>query len=121
MLHELLVEPQMAIGGLDDRELVLVVVDRELRIEPGSDVGERRAVAAQQAHAKGVERKYPGRRREILTLEQRGDAAAHLLGGLIGERDRQHRRGRHMEIADYPGDAVRDHTRLAAPGAGQDE
>ena len=38
--------------------------------------------------------------------EQRLDARAHFLGGLVGERDRQHFVRLRMPVADQIGDAA---------------
>ena len=51
VLHELFVEPERSVDGLDDRDLIVVVVDGELAREAGADGGERVAIAPQQAHA----------------------------------------------------------------------
>ncbi len=57
VLHELfLVEAQRAVGGLDDGELILVVVDGEAAREAGADARQRIAIAPQQPHAEGMER-----------------------------------------------------------------
>ena len=45
---------------------------------------------------------------------------AHLVGGLVGERDGQDRRRRHA-LVDEVGDAVGEHPGLARPGAGDDQ
>ena len=48
------------------------------------------------------------------------DARAHLLGGLVGEGERQDVVGRHA-LLDHVGDARCEHARLARAGAGDDE
>ena len=121
MLHELFVQAQLPVGRLDDRELIFVVVDGEVARESGTDRGERIAIAPQQPHAKGVERGNIRRRGEFGPFEQRRHAVPHLVRGLVGERDRQNRRWRHMVIANDAGDAVRDDAGFAAAGAGQNQ
>ena len=49
------------------------------------------------------------------------DALAHLAGRLVGERDRQDLSGLRLVGVDQEGDAVREHARLAAAGAGEDQ
>ena len=48
------------------------------------------------------------------------DALAHLLGGLVGEGERQDVEGRHA-LLDHIGDARGQHARFARTGAGDDE
>ncbi len=53
------------------------------------------------------------------TLQQLLDASAHLGGGLVGEGDREHVvRGRALGGDDVR-DAMDEHARLAAAGAGE--
>ena len=49
------------------------------------------------------------------------DPLPHLVGGLVGERDREDLPRPHALDAHQVGDAVREHPRLARSGAGQDE
>ena len=49
------------------------------------------------------------------------DALAHLVGGLVGERDRQDLPRPHALDAHQVGDPMGEHARLARPGTGQDE
>ena len=51
--------------------------------------------------------------------DQRLGARAHFAGGLVGERDREHRPRRHALDLEQPADAVRQHARLAGAGAGE--
>ena len=44
----------------------------------------------------------------------------HLLGGLVGERDRQDR-GRRHALVDEVSDAMGEHPGLAGTGAGDDQ
>ena len=53
--------------------------------------------------------------------EQPFDALAHLARGLVGERDREDLPGLRLVGVDQEGDAVREHARLAAAGAGEDQ
>ena len=97
VLHELfLVQPERAVGRLDDRELILVVVDGEAAGEAGADARQRIAIAPQQADAERVKRGDDRRGIERHVFQQGGDALAHLPGGLVGERDRQDGRRRHV-------------------------
>ena len=82
--------------------------------------GERRRVAEvvglapQDAHARRVEGGHPhavGHR-----THQLGHPVAHLVGGLVGERDGQNGVGRHTLVADQVGNAVGEHPGLARPG-----
>ena len=52
---------------------------------------------------------------------RQGRAGAHLLGGLVGEGDRQHLLGLGVSAADEIGDPAGDDAGLAGPGAGLDE
>ena len=121
VLHEVLVQPQPAIGRLHHRELVVLVVDGELRSEAGPQVRQRGAVAAQQPHRKGVKGRHPGSRRAAHAPEQRRYPVAHFTGGLVGEGDRQDGIGRYSLDADQTSDAMRNHPRLAASRAGQNQ
>ena len=58
VLHELFVEPDVAEDLLDQRHLIVVVVDVELASEAGAYVGETGAIAPQRAHAEGVKRRH---------------------------------------------------------------
>ena len=51
--------------------------------------------------------------------EQLLDAAAHLAGRLVREGDGEDAVRRDALDLDQPGDAVREHARLAAAGAGE--
>ena len=121
VLHELLVQPQAAIDRLDHRQLVVLVVDGETGSETGPQIGQRRAIAAQQPHREGVEGREPGPRGAAVRPQQPQHPVAHLVGGLVGEGDRQNGVGWHSLHPDQAGNAVRDDPGLAAPGAGQDQ
>ena len=49
------------------------------------------------------------------------EAVPHLAGGLVRERHRKNAPGRDALPRDQVGDAIRDHARLPAAGAGEDE
>ena len=74
--------PELPQRLLDHRELVGRVVDDEVARQ--ADV---RRLAAQQPRAQRVERRDP--HLPAVDAEQRLDARAHLLGGLVGEGDGQ--------------------------------
>ena len=90
-----------------------LVVDREL-----AGVAEAVGVGAQHPHARRVERAHPHRAGD--RSDERGDALAHLVGGLVGERDGEDPRGVHA-LVDEVGDAVGQDPGLARAGAGDDE
>ena len=122
VLHELLfVQAETAVGGLDDAELIFVVVDGEAPRETGANARQRIAIAPQQPHAERVEGGDVGRGIEIRVFEQRGDALPHFVGGFVGERDRQNGGRRHAPRGDDMRDAVGDDAGLAAARAGQNQ
>ena len=90
-----------------------LVVDREL-----ARVAEAVGVGPQDPHARRVERAHPHRAGD--RADERGDALAHLVGRLVGERDGEDPRRVHA-LVDEVGDAVREHPGLARPGAGDDQ
>ena len=100
---------------LDQALAVVLVVDHEVRRQP--DV---LAALAQDPHARRVKRRDE-RRLQPDRQQERLDAAGHLSGGLVGERDRQEVPRRHAELAGEPGDPVGDDPRLAAAGPREDE
>ncbi len=95
----------LAVGG---------VVDRERGLEP-----DLAGLAAQDAHARGVERHDPHRLGP--GPDERRDALAHLGGGLVGEGDREDLARLHAAGGEEVGDAVGEHARLARPGSRDDE
>ncbi len=100
------------------RHLIVVVVDGELARESVADFGQTRAIAPQQSHAKGVE---GGNQRAIFAdaAQQVVHARPHFVRGFVGEGDGQDARtGDAMRFHEVR-HAMRDHARLAAPGAGQ--
>ena len=76
-------------------------------------------VTPQNANPDRMERPHPdracGQVQEIL------DPATHLARCLIGKRDRENFAGLGPALLDQPGDPVREHARLAAAGAGEDQ
>ena len=100
--------------ALDRRQLVARVEDLEgLRQRRVAMVGPQEAVAEPveraDPHAAEVDRQHPGQPRQ------------HLLRGLVRERDREHAGRRHLSRLHEPRQARRQHARLAAAGAGQDQ
>ena len=105
------VEPHLGHDHLDEPAGVGVVVHGE-RGPVAQPVG----VAAQDAQARGVEGRDPhlvGAR-----PDQLGDAAAHLVGRLVGERDGQDPPGRRVAGGQQMADAPGQHPGLARTGAG---
>ena len=108
------VDVEVVEDALDQAALVGRVVDREL-----ARVAEAVGVGAEHAGAGGVERHHPhGPRR---AADQQLDALAHLLRGLVGERDREDLVGARLLGAHQVRDPVCEHARLARAGARQDE
>ena len=108
------VEAEVADHVAGEADGVGLVVDRELR-----RVAEPVGVAAQDAHARRVERRHPhllGHR-----ADERRHPVLHLVGGLVGEGDGEDLERADALVADQVGDAVGEHPGLARPGAGHDE
>ena len=107
------IEPEVADHVPREALRVGLVVDAE-----AARVSEPVGVGAQDPHAGGVERAdphLPGDRPDQLR-----HALAHLLGGLVGERDREDLHRVHA-LVDEVRDAMREHPGLAGAGAGDDE
>ena len=85
----------------------------------GSLVELGRGVLADERVGEGVERR--ARRRRGRAGDAGGDPVAQLLGGLAGERERQHRVGRGPALLDAVDDRLDQRRRLAGAGAGQHE
>ncbi len=120
MLHELVIQAELLVDRAQNRDLVVIVVDGELRGESRADLRQRRSFAPEQTDAEGVKR---GNCRGVARLarNQGTDALAHFAGGLVGEGDGQDGPSGDLVGADQVRDAVRDHAGLAAARAGQDE
>ena len=101
--------------SLHDLKLIGFIVDREVsRVIQGLDL------AAQNAYAervKGRDQWVAGSR----GAKQVFDAELHVVGGLVGERDRQDVLRTNISHFDQVSHAVRDHSRLAAPGPGKNK
>ena len=108
------VDAELVDAALDEPAAVGLVVDRVL-----ARVAEARRLGAQHPRAGAVEGHHPHRPRRV--AEQQLDALAHLLRGLVGERDREDLAGPRDAGLDEPRDAVREHPRLARPGAREHE
>jgi hypothetical protein len=76
-------------------------------------------VGAQHPRAGGVERHDPHRAGRA--ADEQLDPLAHLLRGLVGERDREDLVRARLAGPHQVGDPVGQHARLARPGAGQDQ
>ncbi len=94
--------------------LVVVVEDLEVLRQPGLA-----PVPAQQAVRDAVEGADP--QRAGRHVQQRLDPAAHLAGRLVGEGDGEQALRGDALLLDEPGGTVREHARLAAAGAGEDQ
>ena len=99
---------------LDQPPRVGRVVDREL-----ARVAEPVGVGAQHPHAGRVEGHHPHRAGGA--ADQQLDALAHLLGGLVGEGDREDLVRAGLARAQQVGDPVREHAGLARAGAREDQ
>ena len=108
------VDAELVDAALDQPARVGRVVDRVL-----AGVAQARGLGAQQARAGGVEGHDPHAAGRV--AEQQLDALAHLLRGLVGERDGQQLAGPRAAGLHEPGDAMGEHARLARAGAGQDQ
>jgi hypothetical protein len=129
--------PAFLLGSADEvldfarREAVLVGVeplqqplDRGelvLRVEYLEQLRQVRfaVMGSQQAVAQPVERPDP--RAAHVDGQHRRDARQHLPGGLVGERHCEQPAGACVAGLDQPGDPGGENSRLARPGARQDE
>ena len=111
-------QPQLLEAGLDDALLVVPVVDREV-----AAVAEPVDVAAQDADAKGMERRNQRRTRQAHSTlgEERSHPLLHLVCRLVGEGHAENALGRHAAHLDQIGDAVRYHAGLAAARSGENQ
>ena len=108
------VERQVADHVAGEAVGVGLVVDREL-LRIREPVG----IPPEDPHASRVEGRDPHLLRH--RTHQRADPRLHLVGGLVGEGDGQDLERADPVVADQVGDAVREHPRLARPGAGDDQ
>ncbi len=120
VLHEFLVQAVVTEEGFDDRKLVVLVVDGEAGGEAGPDLGEFRAIAAEEADAEGMKGGNPGRGTSGFG-DQAVHPLAHLVGCLVCKCDSQNRPGGNPMGRDQVGDAVSDDACLAAARPGQDQ
>ena len=103
-------------------EQVLPQEDHDLGSRQDAHVGrqaELQGVLADQAVAEGMERR--DRRVGVPVRHELVHADRHLLGGLVGERERQDLRRPGAPGRDEPGDPTRDDLGLAGAGAGHDQ
>ena len=113
-LQHVAVDVALAQDALDDRELVGGVINHKIRREIGVF-----HLKAQDLQAGGVERPRPDAR--AFFADHFDDAVAHFAGGLVGEGDGEDVKRRDAAFLDQVRDAVHEHVRFAAPGAGQDQ
>ena len=95
----------LAVGGVVDRE-------GRLQAEPGR-------LAAQDPHARRVERHHP--HRLGARADEVGDPLLHLAGRLVGEGDGEDLAGLDVPGGQQVGDPVGEDPGLAGPGTGDDE
>jgi hypothetical protein len=112
--HELVVDAELLLDLLDERDLIGGVVDDEVARQP-----DFRRLPPEQPRAERMKGRQPHAFR--VSADQRLDALAHLPGGLVGEGDREHVVRLGVAIADEVGDAIRNDARLPRAGAGEDE
>ncbi len=101
-------------GALGQPPRVRLVIDREL-----ARVAEAIGLRAQDPRARRVERQQPHATRAA--AEQPLDALAHLAGRLVRERDREDLPRLRLVGVDQERDPVRQHARLAATRAREDQ
>jgi hypothetical protein len=106
------VDAELVDAALDEPPRVGLVVDREL-----ARVAQTRGLGAQDAGAGRVESHDP--HAPMDAPEQQLDALAHLLRGLVRERDGQDLAGPRDVRLHEPGDSVGEHAGLAGAGAGE--
>ena len=111
---QLVVDPELFQRLPDDRQLIGRVVDDEVALE-----ADRRRLPPQQPRGERMKRREPDL--PAVLAEQLLDPAAHLLGGLVRERHREHL----SRLCQTAGDEMRhaggDDTRLPGTGAGEDQ
>ena len=95
-------------------ELIGRVVDDEVARE-----ADCRRLAAQEPRAERVKRRHP--HAAAVRAQQRLDALAHFLRGLVREGHRENLVGLRVAVADEVRDSAGDDAGLAGPGAGEDQ
>ena len=113
---------QRPVGVEVELEEVLAQEDDDLGAGQHADVGrqpELERVLADQAVAERVERRDGGVR--VAVGHELVDPDRHLLGGLVGERQREDLGRPGPPGRDEPGDPTRDDLGLAGAGAGDDQ
>ena len=108
------VDPDLFDTTLDHAACVGLVIDREAR-----GVAQALGLGPQDARAGGMEGHQPHAAR--MGAEQPLHAPAHLLGGLVGERDRQDLMRVGLAGEDEEGNAMGQHARLARTGTREDQ
>ena len=108
------VDVELLDAVLDQPQRVLLVVDRE-----APRVAEPLGVRPQHARAGGVERHHP--HGAGAPADEQLHALAHLLRGLVGERDREDLPRAGLAGADQVSDPVGEHARLPRARAGEDQ
>ena len=99
---------------LDEPQRILLVVDRE-----AARIAELVGVAAQHSGAGRVEGHDP--HGAYAAADERSDALAHLLRGLVGESDREDLARAGLARPDEMRDAVGQHASLAGPRSREDQ
>ena len=97
-----------------ERQRIAFVEDRKIAIVAERVTSWRRI----RAHAEWNVLTHGQRAR---VAEQRRDPLAHLVRGLVGERNRQHLARRRLALGQDVGDTISDHAGLAGAGAGENQ
>jgi hypothetical protein len=105
---------------LDEAGLIVLIEDGEGAGEALVTDFQGFDVAAEDAHAKGVESGDQGLG-ERGVAEQLFDTLGHFAGGLVREGDGEDGVGRDVLLLDEPGDAVGNDACFAGASAGEDE
>ena len=119
--HRFLIEPHPPVSGLDDGELILIVVDGKRPRKSRTNGCQPISISPQHSHTEGVECRNPRRPFKMHFLQQRRHPRPHLPGGFVGKRDREYRRRRHMLRADQVRNPMRDDAGLTAARPSQDQ
>ena len=113
--------PRLSIDRFQQRDLVVIIVDGELARETRADLGKRIAIATQHSYAERMKGRNQRACRSRWSPSRLLTRLAHLLGGLVGERDGQHRGTRHMMRGNQVRDAIRDDASLTASCSGKQQ